>query len=76
MNSKQRRKIKREHPHHITVTTAGAKYYYEYDRKVNQAVQWCVKNCKGTFKCNTDWDSAVFKFSNHKDATIFALKWV
>jgi hypothetical protein len=50
--------------------------YREHDEKVYQAVGWCKKNCKGTWKCDTGWDHAEFKFSSHKDATVFALKWV
>lgn len=76
MNSAQRRKSKREHPHIITIHTKVQATYYEHDEKVYNAVGWCKKNCKGTWKCDTGWDHAEFKFSSHKDATIFALKWV
>ena len=76
MNSAQRRKAKREHPHIITIRTAESQYYYKHDEKVNKAVQWCKKNCKGSWKTDTSWDYAEFKFANHKDATIFALKWI
>ena len=53
MNSSQRRKAKREHPHQITLTVAGMDRYMSYDKKVHQAVSWCKKNCKGTWKTNT-----------------------
>lgn len=76
MNSAQRRKAKREHPHAITLHVDGMSRYHSYDKKVHQAVHWCKKNCKGTWKVQTTWDSAEFKFANHKDATIFALKWI
>lgn len=76
MNSAQRRKAKREHPHAITIRAESTQEYYKYDKKVHQAVQWCKKNCKGTWKVQNTWDCAEFKFSDHKDATIFALKWV
>lgn len=76
MNSSQRRKSKREHPHSIVIRTAEQEQYFKHDEKVHKAVRWCVKNCKGTWKCDTGWDHAEFKFSSHKDATIFALKWL
>lgn len=76
MNSSQRRKAKREHPHQITLTVAGMDRFASYDKKVHQAVSWCKKNCKGTWKTTTSWDHADFQFASHKDATIFALKWI
>lgn len=75
MNSAQRRKQKREHPHVIIIRTVEQEQYYKHDEKVVNAVKWCKKKCKGSWSVNTDWDHAEFKFSEHKDATIFALKW-
>lgn len=76
MNSAQRRKHKREHPHSIIIRTNEQEQYFKHDEKVYKAVQWCKKKCKGTWKCDTGWSHAEFKFSSHKDATIFALKWL
>jgi hypothetical protein len=76
MNSAQRRKAKREHPHSIIIRTAESTQYYKHDEKVVNAVKWCKKKCKGSWSVNTEWDYAEFKFSEHKDATFFALKWI
>lgn len=76
MNSAQRRKIKRGHPYHIKIRAIGSNYYYEYDKKIDQAIKWCKKNCKGSFKCDTHYDHAVFKFSQQKESTIFAIMWI
>ncbi len=75
MNSAQRRKTKREHPHSVIIRTTESEQYYKHDEKVYRAVGWCKKNCKGTWKTNTSWDHAEFKFSSYKDATFFALKY-
>lgn len=79
MNSAQRRKAKREnlrHIHTIIIHTVGQEQYFKHDEKVYNAEQWCVKNCKGSWRASSNWDYTEFKFSDHKDATIFALKWV
>jgi len=75
MNSAQRRKTNREHPHKVTITVAEQQRYYEHDEKVHKAVQWCKKNSKDSWRIENDWDHAVFKFANQKDAIYFALKW-
>ena len=76
MNSAQRRKSKREHLYSIVIRTAEQEPYYKHDIKIVEAAKWCKKKCKGTWSVDTSWDHTEFKFSNHKDATIFALKWV
>jgi hypothetical protein len=76
MNSAQRRKSRREHPHVITVRAIEDQRWYEHDQRVSAATRWCKKNCKGSWVCSDEWDEAVFKFAVHKDATIFALKWL
>jgi hypothetical protein len=76
MNSAQRRKQKREQPHIIIIRTEPHHPYYEHDMKVIDAVKWCKKKCKGSWSVDTSWDHAEFKFSEHKDATIFGLKWI
>jgi len=76
MNSAQRRKTKREHPHSIILRTVGQEQYFKYDEKVSKATKWCKKHCKDSWRISSDWDHAEFKFSSHKDATVFALKWV
>jgi hypothetical protein len=76
MNSAQRRKSKREHPHIITIRASTRERYFEHDERVGNAVKWCKKNCKGSWKWDDTWDSAEFKFAVHKDAMMFALKWL
>jgi hypothetical protein len=76
MNSAQRRKQKRGHPHIIIIRTQAVSTYYEHDEKIYNAEKWCKKKCKGSWRVETNWDCAEFKFSNHEDATIFALKWL
>lgn len=75
MNSAQRRKTKREHPHSIIIRVSKQEQYYEHDAKVGDATVWCRKHCKGSWTRDAGWDYVEFKFSNHKDATFFALKW-
>jgi hypothetical protein len=75
MNSLQRRKSKREHPHSVTIRTVEQEQYFKHDEKVHKAVQWCRKHCKDSWRIASDWDHADFKFSNQKDAIYFALKW-
>ena len=76
MNSAQRRQTRRVHRYVITIYTEINHPYYEHDEKVSNAIKWCKKHCKGTWRSYTDWDHADFKFTNHKDATIFGLKWI
>ena len=77
MNSAQRRKSKREHPHSVIIRTVEQEQYFEHDEKVYKAVQWCAKHyCKDRWRIVSDWDHTEFKFSNYKDAIFFALKWV
>ena len=76
MNSAQRRKRKRSHPHTIVIQAVGNRTYYKYDEKVYLAVLWCKKHVKGTWRMNSVWDHAEFIFSNREDASWFALKWI
>jgi hypothetical protein len=76
MNSAQRRKQNREQPHVIIIHTETNHPYFEHDEKILAAVKWCKKKCKGSWSVDTRWDHAEFKFSEHKDATIFGLKWI
>lgn len=76
MNSAQRRKAKREHPHVISIRALSDERYFEHDERVSKAQKWCKKNCNGSWTSSEQWDHAEFKFANHKDATVFALKWL
>ena len=76
MNSKQRRKEKRECPYTVTVYCNPDTQYFVHDAKMEAATKWCQKHTKGTWKKSFRWDHSIFMFSNHKDATIFTLKWV
>lgn len=75
MNSAQRRRANREHPHTVRISATEQERYYEHDEKVDKAVRWCKKNSKDSWRIENDWDHAVFKFANQKDAMLFALKW-
>lgn len=76
MNSAQRRKSKREHPHVISLKALPTERYFEHDERVVKAQKWCKKNCKGSWKSSEQWDQSEFKFAVQKDAVIFALKWL
>lgn len=76
MNSAQRRKLKREHPHVISLIASTSEKYFQHDERVMNAQKWCRRNCKGSWKTDSRWDHTEFKFANHKDATVFALKWL
>lgn len=75
MNSSQRRKAKREHPHRVSLLVNGNERYYAFDLRVDAAKKWCRKKCTGSYVIdNTDISRSVFKFANKKDAIIFGLK--
>lgn len=76
MNSHQRRSEKRSHPHCITLHIESVNRYDSHDAKVSNATKWCKKKCKGAWRVQHAWDHSEFKFANHKDATVFALKWI
>lgn len=75
MNSKQRRKIKREFPHIIIMRARNNERYFYHDGRASDAVVWCKHNTKGHMSCMY-WDYAEFKFKHEKDAIVFALKWL
>ena len=76
MNSSQRRKLKREHPHVIAIECKSGERYFEHDNRVQIARKWCKKNCNGSWKTDGNWNVVFFKFSEGKDATFFALRWL
>jgi hypothetical protein len=75
MNSSQRRKSKREFPYLIKLFPGTGWRYFEHDDNVEEAHNWCKKNCSSTYKVNAEWDHAKFKFATEKDAVLFGLKW-
>jgi len=75
MNSAQRRKTAREHPHVVTLRATEHDRYFHLDDRVDNARRWCRKQCKGSWRTIESWDCTEFKFSNQKDAVYFALKW-
>ncbi len=76
MNSAQRRKANKLYQHVVTIKARMAELYYQHDERVVQGRAWCRKNFrKGTWRYKEYYDHAVFKFTNEKDATYFALKW-
>jgi hypothetical protein len=77
MNSAQRRKALREHPYVVKMYASGSYNYYKHDKNVVDAIKWCKKKCKtGNWSTNSEWDHTEFKFSEHRDATVFALRWL
>ena len=76
MNSKERRKQKREFPHVINLIAESGIRYFEHDDKVMVARNWCNRECEGGYRVITRYDHAEFKFTMQKDAVIFALKWL
>jgi hypothetical protein len=76
MNSSQRRKLKREFAHSITLIAKPNIRYFEHDDMIYDARNWCRRNCRGGYVVNIKWDLAEFKFATEKDAVVFALKWL
>jgi hypothetical protein len=74
MNSSQRRKAKREHPHRVSLLVNGNERYYAFDLRVDAAIKWCKKKCTGSYVVDAKTANAVFTFANEKDAIIFGLK--
>ena len=50
--------------------------YIIHDDTVLDARKWCRHNCKASYKVETNWDMAEFKFATERDAVYFALKWL
>ena len=75
MNSKQRRKTKREFSHIIILRAIYEERYFYHDSKGANALAWCVSNI-GYHRVSLHWDYAEFKFKYEKDAVMFALKWL
>ena len=75
MNSKQRRKLKREFRYIITIVANHGVKYYKHDMKIIDAMDWCHKHIK-QYKARIDWDKTNFYFNDSKDATLFSLIWV
>lgn len=76
MNSAQRRKANREFPHQVEIQAEESQRYFDHDHKISVAQTWCRRQFgQVNFRCQTDWDHAVFKFAREKDAVHFALKW-
>ena len=75
MNSKQRRKFKREFKYVITIVAKHGVKYYKHDIKIFDAMDWCRKHIK-EYRTNVDFDKTDFYFNDSKDATLFSLKWV
>ena len=76
MNSKQRRKNKREFPHIIKLVATTYEPYFIHDDKIEDARNWCQRHFNNKHQVTTEWDHAEFKFAMEKDAVIFALKWL
>ena len=75
MNSKQRRKFKREFKYVITIVAGRGMIYYKHDMKIIDAMDWCRKHIK-EYRTNIDFDKTDFYFNDSKDATLFSLRWL
>ena len=75
MNSKQRRKFKREFKYVITITAGRGMIYHMHDMKIIDAMDWCSKHIK-EYRADIGFDKTDFYFNDSKDATLFSLKWV
>jgi hypothetical protein len=77
MNSAQRRRAQREFPYSVVIAAAPDQRYFEHDRRVVSARQWCRRQFKlDNWRCaSNNWDSAEFRFVTQRDATLFALRW-
>ena len=75
MNSKQRRKFKREFKYVITITAGRGMIYYKHDMKILDAISWCNEHIK-EHRVNVEFDKTDFYFNDSKDATLFSLRWV
>jgi hypothetical protein len=60
MNSAQRRKQKREHPHSIIIRTAEQEQYFKHDEKVHKAIDLNYK----TFAAGPIWAKSVLETYN------------
>jgi hypothetical protein len=76
MNSKQRRQAERNHPHTIVMKQPDNVRYFEWDNHIYRLKVWCNKNAKAGWKQKNNFQSAEFGFTKHKDAMVFALKWL
>ena len=75
MNSKQRRRFKREFKYVITINAQLGFNYHHHDMKISDATEWCDKHIK-EYKKSIDFNKTDFYFNDSKDATLFSLRWV
>ena len=82
MNSKQRRKIKRDieinYQHSVQVQRPRDMDWSDWDDRVVTMWMWCqTKFGKQRYWTrNHKWIGSTFYFTNAGDATFFALKWI
>lgn len=76
MNSAQRRQVRREFTHIVSMSANRHRRYHDHDAEVDQAAKWCRKQfSKGSWRMAEGWARTEFKFAREKDAVYFALKW-
>ena len=76
MNSKQRRQAERNHPHAIVLKQPSGWRYFEWTDSLYDMKVWCNKNARAGWKYRYVFQGAEFSFNKHKDAMVFALKWL
>ena len=79
MNSKQRRKEKRDidkNYHRVRLTVRPGMNWTDWCDQVAEMVRWVTKYTRRKCLLETNrWESSTFYFSDAKDATHFTLRW-
>lgn len=79
MNSKQRRKAKRDidkNYHRVHLTVRPGMNWTDWCDQVAEMVRWVTKYTRRECLLQTNrWKSSTFYFSDGKDATHFTLRW-
>jgi hypothetical protein len=77
MNSKDRRKNKRQFPFTVETKRLFVNPYDDYYDRQTEIDQWCNKQLgKGNWKRNSSvWYINIYKFKLEKDKIWFALRW-
>jgi hypothetical protein len=79
MNSKQRRKEKRDidkNYHKVHLTISPGMNWIAWNDQVAEMVRWIRKyTSRDCFLQKNRWESSTFYFSDAKDATHFTLRW-
>ena len=79
MNSKQRRKEKRDidkNYHKVHITVRPGMNWTDWSDQVAEMVRWVRNHTRSDCRLQkNEWDSSTFYFLDGKDATHFTLRW-